>query len=245
MNKPVLVITHERSGTHLLINIINYDKNGEFYTIGYIPKISKSQIFTLDMYKHQTYKDIIVYSYIENIVCKSHHQVEFMKPYIDYIFEKYKVIYLKRDIKDVLVSYYNFLPNPEDEFPEFEKWIWMKPNDVGEKYLISKDTHMSGSDPHVLIEPNNYIDRWKLHVDGWMKYRDNLLLLNYEDILLDFKNQKNIIENYIGKKISNSIPNLYDKYLPNFNPGKGVIGSHKEWMCNDLIDKINIYINET
>ena len=37
MSKPIIVITHERSGTHLLINCINCADNGLFYTIGYTP----------------------------------------------------------------------------------------------------------------------------------------------------------------------------------------------------------------
>jgi hypothetical protein len=234
--KPIIVITHERSGTHLLINLINYDKNGEFHTIGFIPQ---SIPYTLENYKHYTYKDIVVNSYIENIVCKSHHQVEFVLSYLDFLFEKYKVIYLKRDVKDVLVSYYKFIPFPKDldRFPKFEDWIFSKPDDIGRDFLLPYSP-----DPHVIIEPENYVNRWKLHIDGWMKYKDNMLVLNYEDILLDFNNQKLIIENYIGKKIGDVIPNVNDKNLPNFNPGKGVVGEYKNWMSQDLIDKINLLV---
>jgi len=237
MNKPIIVITHERSGTHLLINLINYDKNGEFHTIGFIPQ----QIpYTLENYKHYTYKDIILNSYTEN-VCKSHHQVQFMEPYLDFLFDKYKVIYLKRDVRDVLVSYYKFIPHPKDlyKFPKFEDWIFTKPDDIGREFLLPYSP-----DPHVIIEPKNYIDRWKLHVDGWMKYKDNLLILNYEDILLDFNNQKNIIENYINKKIGDKIPDLNDKKLPNFNPGKGVVGEYINWMNKNIENKLNVFLNK-
>lgn len=231
--KPIIVITHERSGTHLLINLINYDKNGQFYTIGFIPQ----QIpYTLENYKHHTYKDIVVNSYMENIVCKSHHQVEFMNPYLDFLFDKYTVIYLKRNLGDVLVSYYKFIPYPKDldKFPKFEDWIFSNPDDIGRKFLLPYSP-----DPHVIIEPKDYTDRWKLHIDGWMKHKDKMLVLNYEDILLDFDNQKLIIENYIGKKIGDKIPDVNDKNLPNFNPGKGIIGEYKNWMNQELQDKIN------
>ena len=237
MYKPVLVVTHERSGTHLLINIINYDKNGEFYTIGYIPR---NISYNLENYRHHTYKDIIVNSYRNDCVCKSHHQIEFMEDYLDFLFSKYNVIYLKRDIKDVLVSYYKFIPYPTDldKFPKFEDWIFSKPDDIGREFLLPYSP-----DPHVIIEPENYLDRWRNHIRGWEKYKDNLLILNYEDILIDFKNQKEKIESYIGKKIADIIPDVNDKNLPNFNPGKGIVGSHKEWMNNILIEKINIYLS--
>lgn len=238
MFKPIIVITHERSGTHLLINLINYDKNGQFHTIGFIPNNIE---YNLENYKFHTYKDIMVNSYREDIVCKSHHQVQFMEDYLDVLFSKYKVIYLKRDVKDVLVSYYKFIPFPQDldVFPKFEDWIFMKPDDIGRKFLLPYSP-----DPHVIIEPNNYVERWKLHVDGWLKYEDDLLVLNYEDILLDFDNQKEKIESYIGKKIGSQIPNINDKNLPNFNPGKGIIGSYKDYMKEDLINKINNIIKK-
>lgn len=237
-NKPVLVITHERSGTHLLINLINHKKKGEFFTIGYIPQ---NIPYTLENYKHYTYKDIMVNSYRENSVSKSHHQVEFMEDYLDFLFDKFHVIYLKRDIKDVLVSYYNFLKVNVDikkinNFPKLEDWIFMNPKEIGNKFIADYP------DPHVILESENYIERWKQHTNGWLKYKDNLLVLNYEDILNDFKNQKEIIENYIGKKIGDVIPDINDKTLPNFNPGKGIIGSHILYMDSELITKIKRYL---
>ena len=236
MNKPVIVITHERSGTHLLINLINYKKKGEFFTIGYIPQ---NIPYTLENYKHYTYKDIVVNSYRENTVSKSHHQIEFMEDYLDFLFDKYYVIYLKRDVKDVLVSYYNFLKinlKNINDFPIIEDWIFMNPKEIGYKYIADYP------DPHVIIEPENYIDRWKLHTNGWLKYKDNLLELNYEDILNDFGNQKELIEDYIHMKIGNNIPDINDKTLPNFNPGKGIVGSYESYMNNGLITKIKHYL---
>lgn len=233
MNKPIIVITHERSGTHLLINIINYKKNGEFLTIGYIPS---NVPYTLENYKHAAYKDVITNSYISNTVSKSHHQVEFMYSYLDFLFDRYHVIYLKRDIKDVLVSYYKFIPCSKDleTFPKIEDWIFMKPDDIGRKFLLPYCP-----DPHIIIEPKNYIDRYLLHVNGWLKHADNMLVLNYEDILNNFKTEKDKIETYIKRKIGDAIPDINDKNLPNFSPNKGISGAYKEYMSNDLIDTIN------
>jgi len=69
-----------------------------------------------------------------------------------------------------------------------------------------------------------------------------MLVVNYEDMLNDYYTQKQIIEDYIGKKIADKIPNVHDKSFPNFGPVKGKIGSHKEIMSTDLINKIYSYI---
>lgn len=231
MVKPVIAVTHERSGTHLLINCINHDKNGQFSTIGFT---SNRNDFNLKGYKHTTYKHIMCGAYLAGSVNKSHHQVEFMEDYLDFLFAKYNVIYVKRDVKDVLNSYYKFIPSPEEKnFPLFEDWVFSKPDDIGRKFFKPYSP-----DPHVIVEPENYIHRWFLHVNGWLKYKNNMLVVNYEDMITDYPIQKQRIENWIGKKIAPKIPDVHDKSLPNFGPVKGKIGGYKEVMSEKLIAKI-------
>lgn len=231
MAKSTIVITHERSGTHLLINCINYEKKGQFSTIGYTPD---KRDFNLKGYKHTTYKDIMSNAYLPDSVNKSHHQVEFMEDYLDFLFNKYKVIYVKRDIKDVLNSYYKFIPKPEEKnFPAFEEWVFSKPDSIGRQFL-----QPYAPDPHIIIEPKNYVHRWFLHTNGWLKHKDKMLVVNYEDMLADYPNQKGKIESWIGKKIAPKIPDVHDKSLPNFGPVKGKIGGYKEVMSEKLAAKI-------
>lgn len=231
MLKPVIVLTHERSGTHLLINCINIEKNGQFFTIGYTPNPAD---FNLKSYKHITYRDIASNAYLPNSVSKSHHQVEFAEDYLDFLFSKYRVIYVKRDIKDVLNSYYKFIPKPEEKnFPAFEDWVFSKPDDIGRQFL-----QPYAPDPHIIVEPENYVHRWFLHTNGWLKHKDKMLVVNYEDMLADYPNQKGRIENWIGKKIAPKIPDVHDKSLPNFGPVKGKIGGYKEVMPEKLAAKI-------
>jgi len=241
--KPILVVTHERSGTHLTINLINHLDSGKFTTIGYLPK-SPTTHYKREDYINSTWKDVHLFGHIPDLVCKSHHQVEFMEDYLDFVFSKFKVIYVKRDLLDMLTSYYKFLFNPQDPKPPFEDWIFMSPNEVGQKYLLTAENHFKGPDPHIFREPENYIQRWKWHHRGWEKYNSDILLLNYEDILHNFPNQKVKIEEFTGRKIADKIPDPKDPLLTNFNPGKGIVGSHKEVMSPELISKILDKLNE-
>ena len=80
-----------------------------------------------------------------------------------------------------------------------------------------------------------------MHTEGWLKYKDNMLVLNYEDILNNFSEEKLKIEDYIYKKIGDKLPDINDKSLPNFFPNKGIVGSYKTKMNKELIKKINSY----
>ena len=239
--KNILVVTHERAGTHLVINLINYKNNGDFIPIGKLPYTEKE--YTLENYLKYATRSMLYQPYNSDIIFKSHHQVQFFEKNIDKLFEYYNIIYVQRDIKDVLISYYKFLNGdgfdengksiPIPNFPKFKDWVFMKPCDVGYKYFEKYP------DPHIFIEPSTYIERYTMHLNGWMKYKDKLLIVHYEDILNDYIKEKQKIENFIGREIADSIPDLHDPNLPNFVPNKGIIGGYKEVMDDELINRIN------
>lgn len=240
MQKAVLVVTHERSGTHLMINIINHLRNGAFSAIGHLPPNKKHDIPT---YMDYVYKYILSNRYDFDVVSKSHHQVEFYENFIDYLFDNYNVVYVKRDVKDTLVSYHKFLNSdkehkPIPDFPILSDWVFMNPKEVGYKFFAEYP------DPHIIIEPDNYVNRITMHHNGWMKYKDRLLVVNYEDLLTNFSAEKYRLESYLGFKIADFKPDVNDPTLPNFFPNKGIIGAHKLVMSEDLIRKIELELTK-
>ena len=82
--KNTLVVTHERAGTHLTINIINNENNGNFKPIGKLPRHEKHDLEHYIQYANLS----MLYEYYQpNLTFKSHHQVFFFENNIDQLFD--------------------------------------------------------------------------------------------------------------------------------------------------------------
>jgi len=229
--KKILVVSHERSGTHLLINLINYKNNGDFSSVGFDTQVNN---FNKEKYQKNVIEDLLIRSTDNKKILKSHHQIFFVENIIDFLIDRYYIIYIKREIKDTLLSYYKFLSRDKINFPNIDDWVFSNPDIIGKKFIVPYYP-----DPHVLIDPHDYVDRWFLHTDGWLKYKKNILILNYEEILLSFEKEKSKIESFIGRKISDELIDIKDIRYPNYSPNKGLIGEHKKEMTTQLINKID------
>ncbi len=220
------VITHERSGTHLLINLLLKNchfKQGHFFRLGYNnigewfgPYDSKENKFEhIDSYnknwkineKHTT-------------IIKSHCDYNLFKNR----FIKKKVIYVLRDPRDCLLSFYNYLnndkyyyynPNVEDfKTSSFSEFLH-KPLSDHLKYNFSYDSKFT-----------NVVERWASHVSGWIN-SDYALIINYKNLINNFENSIITIAKYLNLRLRSEIEkvdiNKYRSHLPH----KGVIGNAK------------------
>ena len=102
--KNILVVGHERSGTHFLINTIAlnypYYSNYEISVLGDTQELR--QIF--EWY----------YSKNERRIFKSHHQFYFFFPFFEELLRHFHIFYIVRDGRDVLTSCFHYYNN----FPE-------------------------------------------------------------------------------------------------------------------------------
>ena len=114
--KKLLVASHERSGTHFLINSIA-NNSGGLYGSPNIQNPSKDIYHGGPYNNPQEYKEY-VYAYLssysgvsESKIFKTHHKAEFFKEYITELKKEYHILYIQRNPLDVLTSLYYYYKN--------------------------------------------------------------------------------------------------------------------------------------
>lgn len=107
-NIKIMVVSHERSGTHLTLNSLHENNCAN------VPTNSFNLI-----------NDFLL-TYNDSRILKSHHHADWFD---DSVFKKYKVIYVKRNLFDTLTSMYFYL-NEHTYFGTFdtiENFVWSTP----------------------------------------------------------------------------------------------------------------------
>jgi len=224
-SKKILVVSHERSGTHFLINTIAY--NFPWYS---------NKVITLDS------KDIInpdedtVNSYIKEVeyrfkkyfgkrvsrIFKSHHQYYFFKDYINELLDEFIIFYLVRNVNDTLTSLYYYFkwgqrlahkPFPVEN--DFSKLIRLKP------YMYPTDGVNS------VKKSENFIYRWINHVESWLEAEGNINIVKYEALKRDPGKVISQIAEVLKEDMPERIVIPQLKKSPSIFPRKGIIGDWK------------------
>ena len=237
MIKDILVLSCERSGTHFLIDSIirNYPQYGQFPRVD-VPASGDQAFF------HKFFED---FEYGKGRIVKSHHQWEFFKPIWNEIKDKFYVIYIIREGKDVMTSWhYYFNKAPRHEFP-FTK-------NVGD--LMRKNPQNFTFDlAYSKIRSNTMVERWARHIasylgssflktETYLESENGILFLTYEDL---YCNYNSMIPN-IGLLIGNIHPRTpLDRPTPltgtGVAPRKGIIG---DWMNHFNTEDEKFFYNE-
>ncbi len=174
---PVMVCSHERSGTHFLMNSIasnslyrndpflNYDLEplGSFFNFHYPKDVS---LFFTHLATHKCAS-----------IVKNHFDAGFFLD-VDgkYILRDLcKTIYIARNPIDAMLSYRRFINHlPWHEGPKGLGALDFL-NAPPEGRMIRYQTHVAGT----------ILDRWASHVLGWLKVAEtepNVLLVNYDQL---------------------------------------------------------------
>ena len=206
--KNILVVSHERAGTHFLINSIAFNfpqyDNQELSVLGAPTELKK--IFSL------------YYSKEERHIFKSHHQFYYFLPFLSELLKHYHIFYIRRDGRDVLTScFHYFNKSGSESFPvtdSMDDFLSIKPYE----YPFDKE--------YSLLKTSNMIERWCVHVKGWELVQDRITILDYEKMVEDFDETIETISKVLG------LPAPKEKIIPKKSDRtvfarKGVVGDWK------------------
>ena len=217
VNKNILVVSHERSGTHFLINTIA--RNFPPYSNDDLSVSGDGGSLRENLRKYYINK--------EKRIFKSHHQAEYFLPFLDELLEHFHIFYIVRDGRDTITSCYHYYNQQSD--------------DISPKSATISELLKKPADPrYCLTESTNIVQRWAVHVEGWLKLRDKITIVNYEDLSLHFEESLiNIGHSLQMNPVSeHTRPTLQDWGVL---PRKGIVGDWKNhFTSNDLrfFDKI-------
>jgi Sulfotransferase domain len=180
----IAVVSHERSGTHFLMNSI-----AKCY--GYLasPWINFDYELGLNFYHPPTIAHFLAQFrgvHLANIV-KSHHAFAFFESIFPEIASDFHIFYVYRDPRDVMISYWKFIRSlPWHEGPKPEtcnEFIRSEPCGQMIRYQYRQE--------------KTVLHRWLTHVDSWTQglaatsprvtfVRFHDLAFNYESVLQSF-----------------------------------------------------------
>jgi len=210
--KNIIVISHERSGTHFLINSIAYN----------FPKYSNNELSI------ESGNPEFIQKRLEGVetdrILKSHHTSEYFGDSLD-DFHKF---YIVRDGRDVLASCYHHYRQwkLQGTFSHFIKHPKL-PDHIAEYYCRPFYTSHR-SMPH----------KWVDHVKSWQG-RD-CWLVKYEDLTTDFNSVIRQISEKLKLLMPDKIikPTLKNRSV---QPRKGIKGDWKNYFDSECLAFFNKY----
>lgn len=178
IERPVMVCSHERSGTHFVINSVA--NNSLFSNDPYIDYDLMPLGSFLNFYDRKSVKTF--FTHISKYNCasilKCHFAAEFFLEYDGSFMLNgiSKILYIVRNPVDVILSYHRFINH----------FSWHQ----GPKVKNTVDFLNAAPEGQMLryqsVQTGTILDRWKVHLLGWLKIaaenESNILLIKYQDL---------------------------------------------------------------
>jgi len=204
--KKVIVVSHERSGTHFLMNTLAEN-------FGYIsfPWINLDLDYPVNYWAPENVLNFLNLMKSKPVLntLKSHHEVGFLLPILDEILEEFHLFYIYRDGNDVMESFYKHL--------NFYDW------DVGPRAASGAElARMQPSGAMLRYQKRQYPtiwDRWQNHVTGWLaeindRDKRKITAIKFEALKEDFNRTVQFIASCLGRNCFNPVkPHRYDRVI--------------------------------
>ncbi len=180
----VMVVSHERSGTHFLMNSLAA-------CYGYVsnPWVNfEPQAVAINFFYPPSVRDYLVQLAALPVatIVKSHHQAEFFGDELGRISQRMIIFMIHRDPVDVMVSFWRFLHN----------WPWFEGPKLDDPLAFACAEPCGNMMRYQTRQYPTMMHRWAAHVEGWrnaasvsprvvpVRYSD--LLDRYEDTSRSF-----------------------------------------------------------
>ena len=179
-SNPLVVASHERSGTHFLINSIHENSkytnspilNFDLCPIGDIVNFYSSESIEKFFDKIERLRVNQNKVYLKSII-KTHHSASFFGN----IFHKNNInfLYIYRNPSDTLISFYKFL----------HKWPWHEGLKTDSVYTFLKSSPEGQLTRYQYKYVENHFVRWAEHVSSWQSAaikHENIMCVSYENL---------------------------------------------------------------
>ena len=186
----VVVVSHERSGTHFLMNALvgvyryapfqDLDSTTALFNFFFPPLLAEAIAATAARQA--------------NSLFKSHHTVEFFDGVLDQLLKGVVILYIHRDPVDVMISFWRLI----------HKFPWRE----GPK--LSSATAFARAEPegqmlrYQMHQRRNMLDRWARHVEGWVNAaegRPRLVVVRYDELLACYEETMRNLSRVLGAPI--------------------------------------------
>lgn len=170
-----LVVSHERSGTHFLMNALA----GAYHYASAIDV--EPDKLPANYYFPPMLAQVVASraAYQPNVLFKSHHAVEFFDGVLDELLGSLVIFYVHRHPVDVMVSFWRLIHG----------FRWRE----GPKTATALDFARAEPEGQMLRyqmrQRRTMLDRWARHVEGWLaaaSSRPRLVVVRYDALLADY-----------------------------------------------------------
>ncbi|XP_068959396.1 sulfotransferase 2A1 [Petaurus breviceps papuanus] len=185
-NNDVILVTYPKSGTNWANDIISLIRcKGDNTWVQSVPIWTRSPFIETAMGQQQICKN----EQIEARFYRSHLPIQFFPK--SYFHSKAKIIYVMRNPRDVVVSFYHFAKAAK----------------------FYKSTESFSEMFEMFCQGNVAYGSWFDHICGWLSLRENgnFLLLTYEELLQDLRGNVDRICHFLGTKLKEEEINLVMK----------------------------------
>lgn len=184
-----MVVSHERSGTHFLMNslaacygytsnpFINFDRPD--VEINYCQASKVRQVLLA-----------LAARPMANVV-KSHHAVDFFKGELNELIERYVLFVICRHPAPVMVSFWRFM----------HEWNWNEGPKTDDPITFARSEPCGGIMRYQMRQAANMLRRWASHVEGWLDAAaefPRIVVVRYEDLDADYERTVRGFEAVLG-----------------------------------------------